>query len=149
MDKGSLEEVIPITKTSEQLVSAIAYQMLWGLSCLHFEKMIHRDVKPGNVLLDSSGQVKLSDFGIACSGKEMSSTVVGTTLYMAPERLLGQEYGSSSDVWSMGLVLWLSATGVFPFQDVTSLVSPGLISCAALLCFGSSINRVCSDTLLL
>lgn len=101
----------------------MAYQLIWGLSYLHFEKLIHRDIKPGNVLLSSSGQVKLADFGIASSGKEMSTTVVGTTMYMAPERLLGQQYGSSSDMWSLGLVLWESIRGTFPFEDLTSAVS--------------------------
>lgn len=123
MDRGSLESLVKTTKLSEPLVCAMAYQMIWGLSYLHFEKLIHRDIKPGNVLLSSSGQVKLADFGIASTGKEMSTTVVGTTMYMAPERLLGQQYGSLSDMWSLGLVLWQSIRGTFPFQDLTSMVS--------------------------
>jgi len=122
MDQGSLESLINKVKLSEQLVSAMTYQMLWGLSYLHFEKRIHRDLKPGNVLLNSSGHVKLADFGIASLGKEMSSTVIGTTLYMAPERLLRQKYGALSDVWSLGLVVWQSATGTFPFDDLTSVL---------------------------
>jgi len=128
MDQGSLESLINKVKLSEQLVSAMTYQMLWGLSYLHFEKRIHRDLKPGNVLLNSSGHVKLADFGIASLGKEMSSTVIGTTLYMAPERLLRQKYGALSDVWSLGLVVWQSATGTFPFDDLTSVVRHALDS---------------------
>ena len=72
MDSGSLEHVIALYKTarvkpeiSEGILAKIALQMLCGLSYLHSKNQIHRDIKPANILLNSNGEVKLSDFGIA------------------------------------------------------------------------------------
>jgi serine/threonine protein kinase len=97
--------------------------MLWGLSYLHHEKMIHRDIKPGNVLLHSDGRVKLADFGISSTGRDLATTVVGTMMYMAPERLRGKKYGVLSDIWSFGLVVWECATGKQLFEGLDSMVS--------------------------
>jgi len=97
--------------------------MLWGVGYLHYENMLHRDIKPENVLFNSAGEVKLSDFGIASKrgeGVVMSNTVVGTTRYMSPERLRGQEYSTSSDLWSLGLVLFECVSGTNPFADICS-----------------------------
>ena len=89
MDLGSLEQLLSKTKQqveeggtmlNETFIAAMTYQMLWGLSYLHHERIIHRDIKPGNVLIHSNGQIKLCDFGIASlSDKTMQTTVVGTT----------------------------------------------------------------------
>jgi serine/threonine protein kinase len=112
MDRGSLDDIIKARKISgmraeEAFAASVAFQMLWGLSYLHRERIIHRDVKPGNVLVDSQGNVKLCDFGLAsiCSDHSLQRTMVGTTIYMAPERLRAQPYGRSSDMWSFGLVI--------------------------------------------
>eukprot|EP00980_Cylindrotheca_fusiformis_P019065 scaffold6433_cov125-Cylindrotheca_fusiformis.AAC.7 len=127
MDRGSIEQLLqicPKTKLSERFVASIAYQMLWGLSYLHHEKIIHRDIKPGNVLIHSNGRVKLCDFGIvSLSDQSLHTTIVGTTRYMAPERLRAQPYGRSSDLWSFGLVLIECITGVSPWKDSDSIVS--------------------------
>ena len=86
----------------------MALQMLCGLTYLHTKNHIHRDIKPANILLNSKGEVKLSDFGIARELLEQeifSSTVIGTLSYKSPERIISRKYGFKTDVWGMGLVL--------------------------------------------
>lgn len=111
----------------------MAYQTLWGLAYLHHEGVLHRDVKPANILVNSLGQVKLTDFGI-CTGRRrpadegraevdvMCETVTGTARYMSPERLRRERYGAPSDVWSAGLVFVECLTGASPFGGLHSIV---------------------------
>jgi hypothetical protein len=92
----------------ERVLAAIAFQILWGLCYLHYGGKMHRDIKPANILFSSSGGVKISDFGISSivSGSvALSNTSVGTFKYMSPERLLGESYDATSDLWSLGLTL--------------------------------------------
>lgn len=93
--------------------------MLAGLRYMHREmKQVHRDLKPANVMLSGSGVVKLSDFGVS---KQLSSTdgfamtQVGSTAYMSPERMKGEEYTYTSDVWSVGVILLEALLGEHPF----------------------------------
>ena len=73
MDGGSLANVIDqVGILPEAVLASIAYQILWGLAYLKHEKRVHRDVKPSNILINSKGEVKLSDFGIAA---ELQSTI--------------------------------------------------------------------------
>jgi serine/threonine protein kinase len=129
MNRGSLEDILKRNlKTGatleESSITSIAFQMLWGLSYLHHERMIHRDIKPGNVLINADGKVKLCDFGLASlSDKSLQTTVVGTTRYMAPERLRSKPYGRSSDIWSCGLVILECLTGDIPWKECDSIVS--------------------------
>ncbi len=129
MDRGSLQDILKQNvKTGstlkESFIASIAFQMLWGLSYLHHERIIHRDIKPGNVLIHGDGSVKLCDFGLASlSDRSLQTTVVGTTRYMAPERLRAKPYGRSSDIWSFGLVLLECLTGDIPWKDSNSIVS--------------------------
>jgi mitogen-activated protein kinase kinase len=77
---------------------------------------MHRDIKPSNILLNSQGGIKLCDFGV--SGELVNSiadTFVGTSTYMAPERIQGEKYTVKSDVWSFGLTIMEMAIGKFPF----------------------------------
>jgi serine/threonine protein kinase len=125
MDRGSLANLLDTGgMLPEQMAAAVAFQTLWGLSYLHFESRLHRDVKPANILLHSNGSVKLSDFGISSelNVMKMNTTVVGTTMYMALERLRAKAYGTPSDVWSLGLVLCQCLTGVFLFADIRSVI---------------------------
>merc|ERR1719408_54357 len=100
-------------------VACIASQMVQGLFHLHTRKLLHRDVKPENVLHNRDGAVKLTDFGIS---KDLNSTVavaatfVGMATYMSPERALGKDYSFASDVWSMGMVVYELACGRYPFK---------------------------------
>lgn len=124
MDMGSLEFLLdPKIRLTEIAFAGIAFQLIWGLAYLHFDRRIHRDIKPANVLLNSRGQVKLADFGISRElddSQAMSSTSVGTFKYMSIERLLGEEYNASSDIWSVGIMLLEIWGKFYPFQTCCS-----------------------------
>lgn len=121
MDLGSLDQVIEKTgRVPERVLAGMTYQILWGLSYLKYEKHCHRDIKPQNILVNTDGVVKLTDFGISKeleSTMAMASTFVGTFKYMAPERIQSQPYSYPSDIWSLGLVLVECATGEYPFPE--------------------------------
>lgn len=121
MDRGSLADLRrrlggPVPP---EPLACIAAQIVRGLHHLQRRRLLHRDVKPENVLHNAAGQVKLTDFGIS---KDVNSTVgvaatfVGTASYMSPERATGKDYSFQSDVWSAGLVLYEMATGGYPFS---------------------------------
>lgn len=134
MDGGSLRDILNMSKRSKMMapyveepyLANIAYQMLSGLDFIHTKKkQIHRDIKPENVLMNSLGQVKLSDFGISRQLEKtqaFSKTFVGTVTYMSPERLVGDPYSFSSDLWSVGLILIELATGEYPYPKTKKFI---------------------------
>ena len=86
---------------------------------------IHRDLKPENILLNSLGEIKLTDFGISKALQftaGICSTFVGTVSYMSPERIEGTKYSFPSDVWSLGIILYELATGLYPYPLTKSPV---------------------------
>lgn len=101
------------------VLGKIAEAILSGLNYLYeVHRIMHRDIKPSNVLVNSRGSIKLCDFGV--SGELVNSiadTFVGTSTYMAPERIQGGKYSIKSDVWSVGLTLMELAIGRFPFDN--------------------------------
>ncbi|GMH90773.1 hypothetical protein TrST_g5476 [Triparma strigata] len=124
MSCGSLENYIG-GSIPLNVIAGISYQILYGLSYLHWYKLTHRDIKPANVLLSSSGQVKIGDFGIAsgrglkdASGDSLNSTVVGTGMYMSGERLRGKKYKSTCDIWSFGITVLEMSFGRHPFHGM-------------------------------
>ncbi|GAV54966.1 hypothetical protein ZYGR_0AS02890 [Zygosaccharomyces rouxii] len=103
-------------RIGEKVLGKIAEAVLRGLSYLHERKIIHRDIKPQNILLNLQGQVKLCDFGVSGEAvNSLATTFTGTSYYMAPERIKGQPYSVTCDVWSLGLTLLEVAQGRFPF----------------------------------
>jgi len=100
------------------VLGKITEAILGGLVYLYeTHRIMHRDIKPSNVLVNSRGQIKLCDFGVA--GETVNSiadTFVGTSTYMAPERIQGGQYTVRSDVWSVGLTVMELAVGRFPFD---------------------------------
>ncbi|MYT24930.1 protein kinase, partial [Streptomyces sp. SID7760] len=100
-------------------------QVLAALRSAHEAGVLHRDVKPANVLIGNDGRVVLSDFGIASlegsSAITMTGEVVGSPEYLAPERALGRDPGPESDLWSLGVMLYAAVEGVTPFRHGTPL----------------------------
>uniref|UniRef100_A0A8C2E7B5 mitogen-activated protein kinase kinase n=1 Tax=Cyprinus carpio TaxID=7962 RepID=A0A8C2E7B5_CYPCA len=101
MDGGSLDVYWRIP---EHVLGRIAVAVVKGLTYLWSLKILHRDVKPSNMLVNTRGQVKLCDFGVSTQlVNSIAKTYVGTNAYMAPERISGEQYGIHSDVWSVGI----------------------------------------------
>jgi len=130
----SLEDQIRISNQQHTSASvhiplgALSVQILHGLRYMHEQmKQVHRDIKPANILLTSEGLVKLSDFGVSKqldSTADVAMTQVGSTAYMAPERLKGEAYSYPSDVWSVGVVLLEMLLGLHPYTSTaTSFVA--------------------------
>jgi tRNA A-37 threonylcarbamoyl transferase component Bud32 len=99
---------------------AYAIEIARGLTVAHARNMVHRDIKPQNVLIDSEGRAKLTDFGISRQleqdGMTATGRVLGTTDYVAPEQAMGHPVDQRSDVYSLGVVLYEMLTGQVPFQ---------------------------------
>ncbi len=113
-DLGSL--LRRIGRLPEDKALAISRQLCAGLAAAHERGVLHRDLKPGNVMLDGRGQVMLTDFGLAGIAGEIAGNEVrnGTPAYMAPEQLEGREVSVRSDIYSLGLVLHEIFTGHKP-----------------------------------
>jgi eukaryotic-like serine/threonine-protein kinase len=101
---------------------AIAYaiEIARALGCAHSHQIVHRDVKPQNVLIDAEGSAKVTDFGIARTldqdGLTADGRVLGTTDYVSPEQALGHDVNGQSDIYSLGVVLFEMLTGDVPFH---------------------------------
>ena len=99
---------------------AYAIEIARGLTVAHARNMVHRDIKPQNVLIDAEGRAKLTDFGISRQleqdGMTATGRVLGTTDYVAPEQAMGHPVDPRSDVYSLGVVLYEMLTGQVPFQ---------------------------------
>ena len=91
--------------------------MLVVADYLHKSKIIHRDIKPENIMIDDKGYVKFIDFGGAKEIKDRTNTIVGTTLYMAPEILEGSSYSFQVDMWSIAICMYELMCGQLPFGD--------------------------------
>ncbi|NIP28455.1 MAG: serine/threonine protein kinase, partial [Phycisphaerae bacterium] len=96
-------------------------QICEGLAAAHKSGIVHRDIKPDNILIDNEGRVKIADFGLAkARGRtkltEEASTL-GTLDYMSPEQLSGADVDQRSDIWAVGVVLYEMITGRLPFES--------------------------------
>ncbi|XP_054474550.1 serine/threonine-protein kinase D3-like isoform X2 [Anoplopoma fimbria] len=122
---GDMLEMILSSERSrlpERLTKFLVTQILVALRHLHFKNIVHCDLKPENVLLASADpfpQVKLCDFGFAriIGEKSFRRSVVGTPAYLAPEVLRSKGYNRSLDMWSVGVIVYVSLSGTFPFNE--------------------------------
>src|ERR671923_548309 len=111
------------------VAEAVAYaiEIARALECAHSHRLVHRDVKPQNVLIDPDGRAKVTDFGIARSlegqGLTAPGRVLGTTDYVSPEQALGHEVTEQSDVYSLGICLYEMLTGEIPFKADTQVAT--------------------------
>jgi len=122
LNGGSLDKMIGrYGRLPEKICGVISASVLDGLDYLKkYHNIIHRDVKPSNVLVNTKGDIKLCDFGV--SGQLINSiakSFVGTRSYMAPERLQGDQHGIASDIWSLGLTIMELALGKYAIPAPT------------------------------
>jgi serine/threonine-protein kinase len=106
-------------------VVSIGKQVCDGLAEAHSLGVVHRDVKPQNIMIDKIGNAKIMDFGIARSIREKGitgpSVLIGTPEYMSPEQAEAKEVDQRSDIYSLGIILYEMATGRVPFEGETAL----------------------------
>lgn len=132
MDVGSIRRIVkaiegrPEPTVPEPILHYIALATLQALHYIHRVKhMMHRDIKPDNILVNSAGEIKVSDFGVS---KELGSTAalcntfVGTFAYMSPERIEKNNYSFPGDIWSVGILLIELARGVYPYPSTRTII---------------------------
>jgi serine/threonine protein kinase len=121
IEGGDLKKYMASRKTSPDTCSAIITQLAKGLHCLHKAGIVHRDVKPSNILIGSDGQPFLTDFGLAVHERRgaKDGMVVGTPAYMSPEQIRAEPHlvDGRSDIFSLGVVMYEMLTGRRPFQS--------------------------------
>ncbi len=121
---GSLREIIEEQgKLDTETIARVLEQIGAALNFAHRNGVVHRDVNPGNILLDEDGNAYLSDFGIAkeegADDIGQSGALVGTLAYLAPEQIRGGEAGPQSDLYALGITLYEMLSGLRPFADET------------------------------
>ncbi|HIE05297.1 MAG TPA: PEGA domain-containing protein [bacterium (Candidatus Stahlbacteria)] len=133
VDGPSLKEVIESGPIPVEIALYIMTEILQGVSYAHENGVIHRDLKPGNILIDRRGSVKIGDFGLAKARDTATVTVtgaiVGTPAYMSPEQASGATLDTRSDLFSIGVIAYEMITGSKPFPGETySMVINSLLS---------------------
>lgn len=123
----SLRQIIRAGTLAVETALSYGEGILKGLAYAHSRGVIHRDIKPGNILVNAEGEAKLADFGIARpqeSTLTVAGTLVGTPSYMSPEQVAGQQVSPASDLFSFGAVLYEMLTGAKPFNatDVNAVL---------------------------
>lgn len=120
MSEGSLDDRLAKGEIKLTEMAHILKRVSEALDAAHARNIIHRDVKPSNILFDSTGEAFLSDFGIAKSRTitdDEGEWLVGTPAYMSPEQVKGERVDGRSDVYALGVVLYRLLTGQLPFSS--------------------------------
>jgi eukaryotic-like serine/threonine-protein kinase len=125
----SLADVLAADTVDPVLALDVVAQAAAGLDAAHRSGLVHRDIKPGNILIGEDGLVKVTDFGIAHAAGSAPITgpgvVMGTTQYMAPERIAGAPATPASDLYSLGILIYECLTGLPPYDGGTAEVMAG------------------------
>ena len=125
----SLADMLAVDPVHPVLALDVAAQAAAGLDAAHSIGLVHRDVKPGNILIGADGLVKITDFGIAHAAGSAPITgpglVMGTTQYMAPERIAGGQATPASDLYALGILIYECLTGLPPYDGGTAEVMAG------------------------
>lgn len=120
---GDLDSVVKPGGMDERAVLTVITKTLAGLQAIHEAGLIHRDIKPGNVLLDARGEPKITDLGIAHDPQALEKTHLGARLgtpdYMSPEQIRGGTVDARSDIYSMGIMCYQLLTGLLPFSGTS------------------------------
>ena len=130
IDGPSLADLLAVDPVEPAFALDVIAQVASGLDAAHEIGLVHRDIKPGNILIGPDGRVKITDFGIAYAAGQTPVTgpglVMGTTQYMAPERISGGGAGTpASDLYALGIVLHECLTGVPPYEGTPAEVMAG------------------------
>src|SRR3984957_2992388 len=124
VDGPSLADLLAVGPVMPAVALDVVAQTADGLSAAHRAGLVHRDVKPGNILIGPRGQVKVTDFAIAHAAGQAPITgpglVMGTAQYMAPERIAGGPGTPASDLYALGIVLHECIAGVPPFEGTSA-----------------------------
>lgn len=147
------DKIVHLGKLSENDSRRYFQQLIDGVDYCHSKGVYHRDLKPENLLLDSQGNLKISDFGLSAfpdQGLRLLQTTCGTPNYVAPEVLNHKGYdGAIADVWSCGVILYVLMAGYLPFDEVDlntlySKIERADFSCPSWFSVGASslINRI-------
>jgi len=128
MAGGSLADRLQKEEIKQTQIAHIFKRIAEAMDAAHARKIIHRDVKPSNFLYDSTGEIFLSDFGIAKSTTfidDDGTWLVGTPAYMSPEQVLGDPMDGRADIYALGIVLYRLLSGQLPFSNdsVTALIN--------------------------
>ena len=128
MAGGSLDDRLKKEEIKQTEIAHIFKRIADALDAAHARKIIHRDIKPSNFLFDSTGEIFLSDFGIAKSKAftdDDGTWLVGTPAFMSPEQVKGDAVDGRSDVYALGIVLYCLLTGELPFSSdsTTALIN--------------------------